>query len=292
MTSRKLLKYILSYFLMTFWFFLSLGALDAHADVIIDNGDPGTSYTGTWAVSGGTQQYGTNSLWARDGATYTWQMSGQPAGTYEVYMWWSGWSSRATNIPVTIYHDGDSSTISINQRQNAGQFNYLGRHYFDGSGRVTITAANGSAVSTCADAVWFKFIPDDPSEIIIDNRDTATSSTGTWGVSGASNFYGTNSVWNRDGYTFTFHFTAPQTGNYELSMWWTTWPSRSTSVPVDIEYAGPTVRVYINQQQNGGRWNVINTYPFEAGQTYDVTITSQPGPSSTCADAVKFVLLP
>ena len=36
-------------------------------------------------------------------------------------------------------------------------------------------------------------------------------------------------------------------------------------------------------------WNVIDTFAFTAGQSYDVTITSQPGPSSTCADAVKFV---
>ena len=64
----------------------SLGVSYAHADIIIDNGGSGTSSTGTWQVSGGTSPYGANSLWARDGATYTWQFASQPAGTYEVYM--------------------------------------------------------------------------------------------------------------------------------------------------------------------------------------------------------------
>ena len=95
---------------------LSLGAITAHADIIIDNGGSGTSSTGTWAVSGGTTPYGSNSLWARDGATYTWQFASQPAGTYEVSMWWSGLSSRATNVPVTIVHRDGSATVSVNQR--------------------------------------------------------------------------------------------------------------------------------------------------------------------------------
>ncbi|HOD75671.1 MAG TPA: hypothetical protein PKJ17_06565, partial [Syntrophorhabdaceae bacterium] len=54
------------------------------ADVIIDNGGAGTSYTGTWAASGGTNPYGASSLWSRNGTTYTFTMSGQTAGTYEV----------------------------------------------------------------------------------------------------------------------------------------------------------------------------------------------------------------
>ncbi|MDO8303719.1 MAG: hypothetical protein Q7T18_10800, partial [Sedimentisphaerales bacterium] len=65
----------------------------AIADVIIDNGAAGTSYTGTWLVSGAPSPYGADSVWSRNGDTYTWQMSAQPAGTYEVLMWWSPWST-------------------------------------------------------------------------------------------------------------------------------------------------------------------------------------------------------
>jgi hypothetical protein len=159
MARRKLLKFILSCFVIPFWFLLSLSALNVYADIIIDNGNPGTSYTGTWGVSGGTQQYGTNSLWSRDGDTYSWQMSSQPAGVYEVYMWWSGYASRATNISVAINHANGTQTTTINQQQNAGQWNSLGQYYFNTTGKVTITAATGATVSTCADAVKFSLLP-------------------------------------------------------------------------------------------------------------------------------------
>ena len=84
-----------------------------------------------------------------------WQFTSQPAGTYEVFMWWSGWSSRATNVPVTIVHRDGSTTVTVNQLQNAGKWNSLGQYYFNGTGTVSIRAANGSTVSTCADAVRF-----------------------------------------------------------------------------------------------------------------------------------------
>ena len=71
-------------------------------------------------------------------------------------------------------------------------------------------------------------------------------------------------------------------------MWWTAWSSRSTTIPVDIQHAGGSTRVIINQQQNGGKWNSLGLYTFAGGVRYTVKITSQPGPTSTCADAVKF----
>ncbi|OGW55642.1 MAG: hypothetical protein A2Y81_01070 [Nitrospirae bacterium RBG_13_43_8] len=127
--------------------------------IIIDNGDAGTSHTGTWETSGGLAPYGPDSLWARNGATYSWQMSSQPAGMYEVYMWWSGYSTRATNIAVAITHRDGVQIVNINQQQNAGQWNSLGQFYFNTTGKVGITAANGSTVSTCADAVRFVPVP-------------------------------------------------------------------------------------------------------------------------------------
>ena len=372
MIQKKLFFGVLSLVLLA-----GVTGLDVYADVIIDDGDIGTSYTGTWSSSGGSVPYEDDSLWARDGATYTWSFEGQPAGSYEILIWWSEWPSRATAIDVTINYLGGSETISINQYENAGQWNSLGTYNFGSSGGVTITAANGSTVSTCADAVWFREVAgnlpptatidsvapnpanagesvsftghgDDtdgnitayswqsnidgdlndansfltnslsdgqhtisfsvqdndgswsqavtevlvvsqaPLEVIIDNLDAQTSQTGTWSVSGATNPYEADSYWDRDGSTFTWYFTPGQSGEYDVSMWWTQWPSRSDSVPVDIEYSGSTSTVYINQQQNGGQWNNVGSFTYQAGVTYSVTVISQPGPSSTCADAVKF----
>jgi PKD repeat protein len=356
----------------------SLYALPAAlADVVIDNGNPGTSYTGTWQVSSGTGYYGTNSLWSRDGATYIWAFNSQPSGTYEVLMWWTTYSSRTNNVPVDIIHSAGTNRVYINQQINGGMWNSLGEFFFAGSGSVTLNAPNPSPTSYCADAVWFRLVSENlqptafidsitpspaspgelvqftghgtdddgyvtgyewrsnidgvisnsasfsksnlsegahnisfrvqdnqgiwsaavtavliigevPTEVIIDNSTANTTSTGTWQVSGASGYYGANSLWSRDGATYTWRFNPPQTGLYEVSMWWTLWSSRSTSIPVTIQNSGATARVNINQQQNGSQWNSLGQYSFEAGMTYNVTITSQPGPSSTNADAVRF----
>ena len=267
-----------------------INTFEASADVIIDNSTAGTSFTGSWSASGATGYYGTNSLWSRDGATYTWQFDSQPSGTYEVYMWWSGFASRASSVNVDILNANGTNTVNINQKLNAGQWNSLGQFQFNGSGSVKIIAANGSTVSTCADAVWFRYVSGGvPTETIIDNSTPGTSSTGAWSASGATGYYGANSLWSRDGDTYTWTFTPQQSGQYDLSMWWTVWSSRSANIPVDIQYAGGlSTRVYINQLQNGSKWNILGTYSFTSGVSYKVTITSQAGPSSTCADAVKF----
>lgn len=155
----------------------------------------------------------------------------------------------------------------------------------EGNGQCVVTinatktvTANFSAVST-------------PTKIILDNRDKVSSKTGTWNVSEGTDPYGTDSVYGRDGATFTWHFTPKKSGLYRVKLWWTERESRSTSVPVDIEHAGGKKRVYVNQKKNGGQWNSIGKYRFKKGATYKVTITAQPEPLSTCADAVKFVLI-
>ena len=123
---------------------------------------------------------------------------------------------------------------------------------------------------------------------IIDNRDVATASSGRWQPSGAKGFYGADSVYGQDGATFTWNFAAPQTGDFNLAMWWTTSSLRSTAVPVAIQHDGGATEVRINQQQNGGKWNLLGKYAFTAGKTYKVTLTAQARPSTTSADAVRF----
>jgi len=363
-------------------FALSIPA-GVRADALVDNGDPGTSYTGTWPVSGGTDHYGANSQWSRDGNTYTWALGSQPAGQYEIFMWWSTWPSRAPSVPVQVRHTGGVSTLSIDQSQNGGRWNSIGTYNLDSASLVRITAAYGSTLSTCADAVYFEYIGGNsppsayidsidpnpaqpgqvitftghgtdsegpiaayqwesdidgvladsasfaasdlsegtheilfyvqdqdglwsgpavrtlsigspPQEIIIDNGGPGTSYTGTWPVSGGAGCYGPNSLWSRDGNTHTWTFTPAVSGYYEVSMWWTEYPSRSSNIPVRIEYddGGVTsITLSINQRQGGSRWNSLGTYFFNAAQAYRVTITASYGSTvSTCADAVRFVL--
>ena len=165
-----------------------------------------------------------------------------------------------------------------------GDVNYLG----DANSSSTTVTMPESEVMISA-VYYYEEVDKDIQDVIIDNRDAATSYTGTWEVSGGSDPYGADSVWSRDGDAFTWHFNPVQSSNYEVMMWWTEWPSRSPSVPVEIEHSGGKTRIFIDQTANGGKWNSLGDYFFEFGQSYRVTIISQPGPASTCADAVRFV---
>jgi hypothetical protein len=269
----------------------NFSATTSSSQTIIDNRDAATSRTGTWNLSGGANPYGADSFWGRDGATFTWNFTPPQSGTYELSMWWTYYNDRSENVRVDIQRLGGTNTVYVNQKQNGSRWNSLGSYTFEAgsSYRVTIIAQSNSATA-CADAVSFNYITG-TSETIIDNRDATTSKTGTWDLSGGANPYGADSVWSRNGATFTWNFTPSESGLYEISLWWTSYSGRSSSIPLDIQYASGKERVYINQQANGGKWNSLGNFYFNRASSYAITIISQPNPSSTCADAVKFKLV-
>lgn len=276
---------------MVFAINIVLIASSGLGEVIIDNGDSRTSSTGIWRTSEAPNPYGTNSVWSYSGATYTWTFTPATTGKYKVSMWWTALSSRSNSVPVTVKHSGGTANASINQQQNGGRWNEIGEYTMNAGTAyaVSITAPAGTPPSTCADAVKFSEVT---NEIICDNGDAGTSSTGTWRTSGAPNPYGNDSVWSYSGATYTWSFTPTTTGTYSVSMWWTELSSRSGGVPVSIQHNGPTANTTINQQQNGGKWNVLGQYSFNAGTTYNVTLTAPAGsPPSTCADAIKLTYI-
>ena len=137
----------------------------AQSEVIVDNDQLGTSYTGgPWGYSSGANPYGGSSRTEMaQGATYTFEAA--ISGNHEVFLWWTYWSSRCTNVPVDIY-DGNTllDTVWVNHRENDGQWNQLGTepYLFSGTAKVVIRSESSSC-STCADAV--KFVPTTPPEL-------------------------------------------------------------------------------------------------------------------------------
>jgi PKD repeat protein len=128
--------------------------------VIIDNDRPGSSSTGTWQVSSIPNPYGTNSLWAYNGATYTWSFTPTITAIYRISMWWTASSSRSNSVPVTIEHGGGTATVAINQQQNGGMWNSLGEYVLNAGTmyKVTLAAPSGTSSNACADAVKFEKI--------------------------------------------------------------------------------------------------------------------------------------
>jgi hypothetical protein len=140
---------------------LQVNSPSGPVEVILDNGQPGTSSAGTWKPSGSANWFGTDSLYADDaGESYTFQLNLPQAGTYDVYAWWTRSSSRRPDVPVDIVHAGGTATVVVNQQVNGGVWNRLGSWSF-GTGptglvaTVTIRSLGGAASpnTTCADAV-------------------------------------------------------------------------------------------------------------------------------------------
>lgn len=133
-------------------------------EIIIDNGDAGTSWEGAWTVSRGDNPYGENSLYAYyDVSSYSYVTNAD--GLYEVALWWSYYRNRCTEVPVEIY-DGETliESVTVNQQNNAGQWNVIGSYVFSGTAKVIIlhTQDNCDSCSTCADAVRFTEVLDQP----------------------------------------------------------------------------------------------------------------------------------
>jgi hypothetical protein len=127
--------------------------------------------------------------------------------------------------------------------------------------------------------------------VIIDNGDPGvTDPYGTWRPSSGPNPYGGESLYSSDDgtATYTWTFSPDESGFYNVSMWWTALASRSTNLPVEIVYFNDSETVYINQRQNGGQWNSLGSYYYEAGNSYNVILRAVGDGSSNCADAVRF----
>ncbi|MEW5743938.1 MAG: chitobiase/beta-hexosaminidase C-terminal domain-containing protein [Nitrospirota bacterium] len=128
-----------------------------------------------------------------------------------------------------------------------------------------------------------------PGDLVVDNGSAAAAYTGTWLVSGNIGYYGNKSLSsNSNGSTYSWQPVIARPGIYDVFMWWTENPTNSDNAPVDIADSQGLHRVRINQRMNGGRWNKLGTYIFDAGGSASVTLTAESSYYYN-ADAVKLV---
>ena len=125
-------------------------------EIIVDNLDPGAIFTGTWGASSSLPgYYGSNYHYHTTGSgtdTFTWTPTISTSGTYSVYARWTQDPSRAPDATYTIYHDGGTTPVSVDQRSNGGTWVFLGTFSFDGVGDKAelVQNANGYVI---ADAI-------------------------------------------------------------------------------------------------------------------------------------------
>lgn len=133
------------------------------AEEIVDNNDlSGVTLTGSWTASSSAGFYGTNSL--HDGNAGKGSKSVRFTPTlmetrnYEVYVWWTSHSNRATNVPIDIVSASGTTTTQVNQQIDGGQWVSLGVFPFlaGTSGSVLVRNA-GTTGYVVADAA--RFVP-------------------------------------------------------------------------------------------------------------------------------------
>jgi hypothetical protein len=144
--------------------------------------------------------------------------------------------------------------------------------------------ADGVAMMTTARTCTATFTSND---LIVDDGQPGTTATGTWNVSSVSFPYGLNAMVSAGSGTYRWTPTIPTAGAYQVYVWWTEADTRSDTVPITVSYAGGTQTVQVNQQQGGGQWHLLGTFPFDAGTSGYVEVSS--GNGEACADAVRFL---
>ena len=161
----------------------------------------------------------------------------------------------------------------------------------DGTRVFHVRACNESGCSeysTTTEPVSISLDTGSTSEIIIDNKDPNTVSTGNWVVSSLSG-YGEDTIYNNGGGTFEWHFDVPHDGDYQVYAWWADYSNRVSNAPYTIHSGDTTTTVTVNQKDPsiGDRWVSIGSYNMLAANTNYVSIVG--GKSYTSADAIKVV---
>ncbi|HYO65392.1 MAG TPA: phosphodiester glycosidase family protein [Archangium sp.] len=165
---------------------------------------------------------------------------------------------------------------------------------YDGGGSTTAWV-NGAVVNRPSDgtersvvSAW-GVVP----SFVIDNGDAEFSSVGSWTASANAGFYATESLYLAGGTganSATWRPNLARSGKYKVYAWWVASSNRASGAPFDVRHALGTTRVTVDQRAQGGQWNLLGTFSFNAGTAGAVTLTDAvPSSQVLSADAVKFV---
>lgn len=125
--------------------------------------------------------------------------------------------------------------------------------------------------------------------VVVDN--SAATYTGTWAVgSSSADKYGADYRYHStaavsEPATFAANITA---GSKNIYAWWPAGSNRSATAPYVVTHSGGSTTVNKNQQVNGGSWQLLGTWSFNAGAN-NVKLSCWTGTGYiVVADAVKF----
>jgi RHS repeat-associated protein len=189
-------------------------------------------------------------------STATWLPSLPRADTYQVYERTPGYGTWTSAAPFTVFHQGGSNTTLESEVTGGGSWKLLGTYdlYPGQNHRVELTDVVSTGSYVVADAV--KFVP------------VASAKSATWSIPGS---------------------LIAATGTYKLYAKWPASASHTPEAVYTIAYQGGTATVTANQRTNGGQWNLLGSFPFDAGGSgYKVTLADS-ALGKVAADALYIV---
>jgi RHS repeat-associated protein len=100
------------------------------AELILDNGDQGTTATGNWRSKTSREDFGSDYLYAAKSASTSYRWTATPPGDqYRVYAWWVDRKNQSGNVSYTIRHgSGEQDTVTRSQKTGGGQWQLLGSY--------------------------------------------------------------------------------------------------------------------------------------------------------------------
>jgi len=140
-------------------------------------------------------------------------------------------------------------------------------------------------------------IPASADEIIVDNADPGFKSEGTWTADSGGNDFKDGSVWATStsagdaANTATWTPDIKTAGTYDVYEWHGDDPNsdHATKAPFTVKSDDGTKTIMVNLQTNAGKWNLLGTFNFAAGNGGNVSLSSSGADGNVLADAVKFV---
>jgi hypothetical protein len=89
-----------------------------------------------------------------------------------------------------------------------------------------------------------------------------------------------------------YRVTFPQTGLYEVAIWYPASPSACAATPLLLQTMRGQVQIKIDQRQGGGAWQTLGQFPFQAGDYWAASISrASPIGGFVIADSIRFQLV-
>jgi len=204
-------------------------------------------------------------------------------------------SAIDSNIPGKIcrhiaYPYGDYNPTIISKCQNAGYITGVttinGFNYRESTPLFELRriAVGGESVATFQSLIGFNELPPAPpgEGWTIDNGQVNfTADSSEWPNSNSiAGYYGSNYQYHPPGDGASKARWAaylPKAGRYRIHARWTANPNRAISARYAVHHDSGITTVTVNQQENGGQWNLLGEFDFSLEKPAMVFLPDDPG---------------